>query len=276
MSFSNTTTRILSSLVLITITVISFILGTKALTALLTLVGVLIIDEILVNFFKRSRKSASYIVTELCFVLPFVYFSHFMVRQDIFDVFQYLALTLNVILLVFLFLSDVKSSIISKLDNKTPVVFSLLILLPMTAISLLFNFYEKWQELLLVALCVNFGMDTGAWFFGVRFGKHKLCKKVSPNKTVEGLIGGAFTAMLAGNLVWFLIFDEVKPIMVVMIMLLAISSQFGDLIQSKFKRQVAVKDSSQLIPGHGGVYDRVDGLLFMIPFYTLVLRYIEL
>jgi phosphatidate cytidylyltransferase len=115
-------------------------------------------------------------------------------------------------------------------------------------------------------LTVVFSCDTGAFYFGRSFGKHKLHKQVSPGKTWEGAAGGLFSSLLAAML--FLKFIDIHPFnisLVLMVMALSVSSQIGDLAESVLKRKQGVKDSGNILPGHGGILDRIDGLLFAIP-----------
>lgn len=114
--------------------------------------------------------------------------------------------------------------------------------------------------------------DSGAYFIGRFFGKHKLAPRVSPKKTIEGLIGGFISVlivvaighvMLAG---WYLSVGQILFISVVT----ACYSVIGDLFISIIKRQNQVKDASQILPGHGGVLDRIDGLLAGIPIFYLL------
>lgn len=103
--------------------------------------------------------------------------------------------------------------------------------------------------------------DSGAYFVGRRFGRHKLSPHISPGKSVEGYIGGMVAATIAGALIgWF------SPLGVIIGLLggllVGSLSVLGDLIESLFKRQAKVKDSGSLIPGHGGVFDRIDSLLW--------------
>ena len=106
---------------------------------------------------------------------------------------------------------------------------------------------------------------------GQKFGKHKLWPKVSPKKTWEGLIGGIITSVILTSVYWYFFIGKVSPSLVILFSILAGCSQVGDLVQSKMKRQFDIKDSSSLIPGHGGVYDRIDSLLFVAPLFALVL-----
>jgi phosphatidate cytidylyltransferase len=132
-----------------------------------------------------------------------------------------------------------------------------------------------WRQVLVLLFVVTFGMDTGAWFFGKNFGKRKLWPEVSPNKTVEGLFGGMFTSALLGGVFWYIFFSDLSLIVIFIFALCGAISQVGDLIQSKIKREYAIKDSSALIPGHGGVYDRIDSLIFLSPFFIIVVRYLK-
>ena len=109
--------------------------------------------------------------------------------------------------------------------------------------------------------------DSCALFGGSRFGKHKLCPRVSPNKTWEGSVCGALSAVVVGAILCFVPWYDGVAWWVVILAALVSSSlgQIGDLAESLFKRMIGVKDSSNLIPGHGGVLDRVVSLLFSIP-----------
>ena len=108
--------------------------------------------------------------------------------------------------------------------------------------------------------------DTGAYYTGRTLGRHKLAPRVSPGKTIEGAIGGFVTAVVAGFLCKLTFFPEI-PIAHAMALgaALGVIGQFGDLAESLLKRGANVKDSGTLLPGHGGMLDRVDSLLFCAP-----------
>ncbi|CAA9301589.1 MAG: Phosphatidate cytidylyltransferase [uncultured Lysobacter sp.] len=127
------------------------------------------------------------------------------------------------------------------------------------------------QRWLLTALAVVWAADTGAYFAGRAFGRHKLAPKISPNKTIEGLIGGLIAGTAAG--VGFSLYagatHEQLPKVALVSVAAASFSVIGDLFESLLKRHVGVKDSGRLIPGHGGVLDRLDGVLAALPVFAL-------
>ncbi len=109
--------------------------------------------------------------------------------------------------------------------------------------------------------------DSMALFIGKAFGKHKLAPSVSPNKTVEGFVGGLLGAMIVGVIMYFWKFDVIAWYHIMLIAIgCSIFGQLGDLVESMWKRSINIKDSSNLIPGHGGILDRFDSLLFAAPF----------
>ena len=132
------------------------------------------------------------------------------------------------------------------------------------------------QSWVFLVLLVVMASDTLAYFVGMKFGKHRLYEAVSPNKTIEGALGGLAGATLGAALGKYLFFTELQIADVIIFGLLAgISSQLGDLLESLLKRSFGVKDSGTLIPGHGGLLDRLDSLLFAFPvaFYYAVWMY---
>lgn len=123
----------------------------------------------------------------------------------------------------------------------------------------------------LYALLIVWIADTGAYFVGVRFGKHKLAPRISPGKSWEGFAGGlAATLLLAVAAVPALGLDwDMLPTLLLLTAVTALFSVAGDLFESLLKRHAGAKDSSHLIPGHGGVLDRVDSLLAALPIFAV-------
>lgn len=115
-------------------------------------------------------------------------------------------------------------------------------------------------------LIVSFANDTGAFYAGTYFGKHKLHPQISPNKTKEGSAGGILASMVAGFLFCLIFFDFFTAAkMLPCAFLMAVAGQIGDLFESAMKRVSSIKDSGRILPGHGGMLDRIDGLLLAIP-----------
>ena len=126
---------------------------------------------------------------------------------------------------------------------------------------------------LMFALIVNWAGDTGAYFAGRAFGKHKLAPIVSPKKTWEGAAASvlASVAVAGGYLLWLI--PDLTPAFVIGLAVLAnVAGQLGDLAESAMKRGAGVKDSGSILPGHGGFLDRVDSTLFALPVTYAYLR----
>ncbi|MBD3402468.1 hypothetical protein GF420_06210 [candidate division GN15 bacterium] len=131
-------------------------------------------------------------------------------------------------------------------------------------------------DILLFLFAVLWVGDTSAMFSGMKLGRHKLAPTVSPNKTVEGFVGGLLGAALVGLILYFWLFRDSIDLHHVLIMAIGSSlfGQLGDLVESMWKRSLGIKDSSAIIPGHGGVLDRFDSLLFGAPFMFAYLMFV--
>lgn len=129
-------------------------------------------------------------------------------------------------------------------------------------------------DLLAYFFLVLFGSDSGAYFTGRAIGKHKLAPAISPGKTVEGLIGGVLTAAGLGALATFSFFPELPyQWSIALGCALAIAGVFGDLAESAMKRGSKTKDAASILPGHGGLLDRLDSLLFGAPILYYFARF---
>lgn len=120
-------------------------------------------------------------------------------------------------------------------------------------------------HLLILSLLIIWSTDTGAYLVGRKLGKHKLAPLISPNKTIEGSVGGIFIALVV-SVIYLLIFPTNWSIlfMLPLVIVLSIAGQVGDLIESAIKRHFGTKDSGNILPGHGGIFDRFDSLLFVL------------
>ena len=126
---------------------------------------------------------------------------------------------------------------------------------------------QSWQ-MLLYALLIVWITDSGAYLIGRKIGKNKLAPHISPNKTWEGSVGGTLsTVIVVGIYLYFFATPDFYSLktMLGLTLIFSIGGQLGDLIESAFKRHYGIKDSGNILPGHGGILDRFDSLLFVLP-----------
>lgn len=156
-------------------------------------------------------------------------------------------------------------------SSLAPLLAGLLIMLPAwLALTVLQQQAGPGYVLLLMFLV--WGADIGAYFAGRRFGRRKLAPAVSPGKTVEGVLGGLLVSTLIGLAgAHYLGRGEVLGIFVVIVLATVMISVLGDLVESMFKRLSGIKDSGGILPGHGGVFDRIDSLTAAAPLFYLAL-----
>jgi len=130
----------------------------------------------------------------------------------------------------------------------------------------------KWIILMLITIWI---CDTAAYFIGKTIGKHKLFPRVSPNKTIEGSVAGLVFSFITAYILHLTYIDSISLLHCLIIALIVGTfGQVGDLIESIFKRDAGVKDSSNLLPGHGGMLDRFDAPLFVAPIVYLYLKFV--
>jgi phosphatidate cytidylyltransferase len=128
---------------------------------------------------------------------------------------------------------------------------------------------QNWNSnLILFMFILTWTFDTFAYLFGVRFGKHKIMPSISPKKSWEGFGGGFVFSIIASYLSYsfFFKFEDIRiPLIISISIILPFTATLGDFIESHYKREAGVKDSGNLIPGHGGILDRMDSFMITIP-----------
>ncbi|EGT3626239.1 phosphatidate cytidylyltransferase [Shewanella baltica] len=124
--------------------------------------------------------------------------------------------------------------------------------------------------LVLLVMLIVWAADSGAYFVGKAIGKTKLMPAVSPAKTLEGLLGGLATTMIVVAIVMYYSPEQELGLVVAVTLFVALVSAVGDLSESMFKRAACIKDSGTILPGHGGVLDRIDSLTAALPVFTLI------
>jgi phosphatidate cytidylyltransferase len=130
--------------------------------------------------------------------------------------------------------------------------------------------YEPWNVLYLFFFI--WASDTGAYFSGRAFGKHKLFERISPNKTIEGFIGGVILSALVGIAAHHFLGGISLISWMSIGAFVSVTSTLGDLFESMLKRQSGIKDSGSILPGHGGILDRFDSTLISAPIYWILLH----
>lgn len=142
----------------------------------------------------------------------------------------------------------------------------------MAQIPFLNNDFKYARSIILGVFILIWSSDTFAYLIGKNFGKRKLLERISPNKTIEGFIGGMVACIITSYIIahYFTILSLTQWLVIAV--LVGIFGVLGDLIESMFKRQAGIKDSSNLIPGHGGFLDRFDSVIFAAPFIFIYLQ----
>ncbi|HEX9979881.1 MAG TPA: phosphatidate cytidylyltransferase [Flavobacterium sp.] len=130
-------------------------------------------------------------------------------------------------------------------------------------------------EILVSLLILFWANDTFAFVFGKTMGRHKLFERISPKKTIEGFVGGLVFSVVAGSVIALYYVHQPVYIWIITALIVSFIGTIGDLVESKFKRVAMVKDSGKIMPGHGGILDRLDSVIFASPFVFLFFQIIN-
>jgi len=134
--------------------------------------------------------------------------------------------------------------------------------------------FKKFQIYMIAYLLLIWGIDSAGYFIGLKFGKNKLCESVSPKKTIEGVYGSIIFTLIFGF--YLSQFFQIETLLVIVSsLMICFFAIIGDLIQSKIKRQLKIKDFGNWIKGHGGLFDRLDSIIFSFPFFYLIIIIFE-
>ena len=186
--------------------------------------------------------------------------------------YKWLIITLGILawVIILLLLASYKKGSSRYKENKW-ILRQLAYLVLIPAWLSLVTLHQEDPELVLYLIFLIAIADSGAYFTGKAFGKHKLAPELSPGKTKEGAFGGLLLATLWAicGAIYFELASSFWPYFIILSMLVAALSVTGDLFESLIKREAGEKDSGTILPGHGGILDRVDGLLAALPLFTL-------
>jgi phosphatidate cytidylyltransferase len=255
--------RIISAIIMCAILIPVLIIGGRVFIVAVGMIGVLALRELM--DLKESHKK----IPDLVFLigmldLLLLIFSSFDGYSIAFGLtYRGLAITLLTLFIPTLFYKE-------NYQTKDAMYLSgsvILLGLVFNSLILIRN-YDIWHLVYLLLIVVL--TDTFALFIGSLIGKHKLASNISPNKTWEGSIAGSIVATSIASIFYSNVIATVNVKIIALTLLLSIIGQFGDLLFSKIKRENKIKDFSNLIPGHGGVLDRIDSLIFVVLFYTIL------
>ncbi len=206
-------------------------------------------------------------------ILPIAYY--FIVWQGVSTPIIYCLLVATLLVNLYLIRDLVLVDRIALFNTKKHIIALLYLIGSSLFLALIPDIVESYRPQLLIGIfAIIWANDSFAYVSGRLLGKHKLMKRISPKKTIEGFIGGLLMAIVTGiGLHYYLATtgDDYYSLIDWMIIafVVAFFGTIGDLIQSKIKRQAAVKDSGSIMPGHGGIFDRMDSIIFAAPFAYL-------
>ena len=185
---------------------------------------------------------------------------------------------IGIVLVFTVFIVELLSNSVNPFNNIAYTVLGLIyVALPFSLLNFITTFNNTYSyQLLFGFFFILWSNDTGAYLMGSAIGNHKLFLRVSPGKTWEGSIGGAIAAYSVAYIIsgWYTIIN-VNDWMVIATILIVIGT-LGDLVESLFKRSIDVKDSGNILPGHGGILDRFDSLILATPFVFIYLYCVKL
>ena len=264
-------TRILSAILIAVIFIPFLYIGGIPFRVLFTILGVCGLHELIHIKDKKNKipsimKIVSYLaVTILCLNNTMLFSSNYIIS------YQMIAVMIFVFILPIIFIND---------NNRYSLMDAIYLVSCVLFIGLSFNMIILTRNhdinYLLYLLSISIITDTFALFTGMFIGKHKLCPTISPNKTIEGSIGGSLMGTFVGVAFYVTVINSSVSIVYIVLvtMLLSIVGQCGDLVFSNIKRYFNEKDFGNLIPGHGGVLDRLDSLIFIVLAYILLFNII--
>lgn len=263
-------TRIITAVILVAGLLAAVFLASKEIWTLLTLGIALLGVAEWAGLVKQSRAQMwVYVIIALCLGLLMTY-----MPQSTLAIYQTQIVLSMLCAATFFWVIIAPIWLITRKTFNNMLVMSLLglVLILATWIGLV-GLHDISPWLLLGVVAAVSLADSAAYFAGKRFGRHKLAPEISPGKTWEGVAGALFAVTVYGVALCY--YKQFNPWVIVGLWLLVVLSIMGDLVESLLKRQAGLKDSGQLLPGHGGVLDRIDGLIPALPI-TLLCIYLPL
>jgi len=234
--------------------------------ALLSILGFLMLWEF--NDIAQSIRTDGFKMTMKLINIPLAALVVYLLKDEA-DIYPLLTISIAYSLFNAFSLFTKKTSIVQNDPHWFHMI--LYITLPITMAIMCCLWFENFHHLLLYVFFIVWLCDVGAYFAGKGFGKNKLFPSVSPGKTWEGFIGGVLAGILVAVAIHYVFGHFSLGEWIILGIVVSLTSVVGDLVESSFKRYFKVKDSSNIIPGHGGFLDRLDSFIYALPFYILLI-----
>jgi phosphatidate cytidylyltransferase len=245
----------------------------NALIILFFVFGIICLAEF--NKLIKLRGFISYIVFAFLYLI-FAYWEFVFGTLTGFDEANRILHVLNVFVLLFLIRDLFYEKTLPQFLSKRYINTTFYLSSSFVFIILIARYYAKFNpDILLGSFILVWVSDSFAYFVGKNFGRQKLFPSVSPKKTVEGFLGGLFFACVSSYFISKYTETLDFNSWLLLAIIVSVFGTLGDLIESKYKRQAGVKDSGVIMPGHGGLLDRLDSIIFAAPFIYLFLRLLE-
>lgn len=270
MAWSKLKTRLVSAAILVAVLLIVTFAPEWVFTLAVSAACFVVLHEIMVTFKQETKLS----IVIIDYIFAGLYMLSGFLRMDTGNQVIYMITIFFVMtLLIFSVVDHREINFNDVCASLFLVLYSVVFLIHLSFI----RHMENGLALVFLAFIGAFLPDTSAYFAGNLFGEHKLIEAVSPNKTVEGAIGAVVGAVVSftiyGVILWMLDFNVHFPRLLLLALICGVVAQFGDLSASVMKRAYKAKDFGKLIPGHGGLVDRIDSLIFVTPVVYYFITY---
>lgn len=258
--------RGISGVLYITIIVFAMFASREWYLVLFFILGVLTLNE-----FQKLVRLKSYL-SFFIFAILFYFLSYKVFDPNPISLYAILAIFVNLFLLKDLLVT----SKIPMFEKKKYITVVFYIIAGFVFLALIpFRGGVFFPEIIIGIFVLIWVNDSFAYLIGKNFGKRKLLERISPKKTIEGFFGGFFATLIASFIISKYVTNLSLTYWIFLGLIVSVLGTFGDLIQSKFKRQAGVKDSGVIMPGHGGIYDRLDSVLYVSPFIYSFLEIVD-